>query len=77
MTKNIKEERVLDVIRTEIRDRGCCYLSLAEMAERAGASRSTTSLAIRKAREAGELLVWHRQEQGLSNVIKLPKTVPA
>jgi hypothetical protein len=50
-------------------------LSLAEMGQRAHASRSTTSKAIRKARTAGELIVWHRQEHGLSNVIKLPKTV--
>jgi len=67
------ERRVIEVVLAEIRERGRCVLSIAEMAERAGASRSTTSLAIRKARKAGELLVWHRQEQGLSNVIKAPR----
>jgi len=67
------ERRVIEVILAEIHERGRCVLSLAEMAARAGASRSTTSLAIRKARKAGDLLVWHRQEQGLSNVIKVPK----
>ncbi len=63
------QRRVLDVVKAEIRERGRCVLSLAEMAEQARTSRSTTSLAIRRARAAGDIRVKWRQVDGLCNVI--------
>jgi hypothetical protein len=69
------EACVIEVVKAEIRERGRCFLSLAEMGVRAGVARSTTSKAIRKARDAGDIIVRRRQDDGLSNVITLPKSV--
>ncbi|WP_327211991.1 hypothetical protein U8Q06_20890 [Rhizobium beringeri] len=60
---------MLEVIAAEIDHQRRCVLSLTQIAARASVSRSTTSLAIRKARKAGDLIVRWRQNEGLCNVI--------
>lgn len=62
------ELAVLHIIADEVRDAGLCDRSLAEIAARAGCSRTTAQTAIRTARTLGLLTVEVRPRQGKTNL---------
>jgi Mg-chelatase subunit ChlI len=70
----VAELAVLRIIADEVRDRGCCDRTLAELAARAGCSRTKAQDAIREAARLGLLTVQERRRQGqpnLPNVLRI------
>lgn len=64
-----KEALAVSVIFAEIRDKRRCVLSHAQVAQRAGVSRSTVRIAVERAERAGTLRVIRRPADGDSNII--------
>lgn len=62
------ELAVLRIIGDEWREKGACVRTLAEIAARAGVSRTTTQNAIRQARAMGMLKVEERRVRGAKNL---------
>ena len=62
------ELAVLRIIGDEWREKGACLKTLAEIASRAGVSRTTTQNAIRQARAMGMLKVEERPVRGAKNL---------
>ena len=65
---------VLRVVGDEVRDRGACSITIAEIAARAGVSRSMVQSAIREAAAIGLVTVQERRRQGeknLPNVVRI------
>lgn len=62
------ELAVLRIIGDEWREKGACLKTLAEIAARAGVSRTTTQNAIRQARAMGMLKVEERRVRGAKNL---------
>lgn len=67
-----RQQRALDVIMAEIRDKRRCVLSHIEVAQRAGVGKSTVRTAVERAERAGEVRVIRRPDDGASNLIRLP-----
>lgn len=64
-----RQQCTLDVILAEIREKRRCVLSHAQVAQRAGVSRSTVRIAVERAERAGTLRVIRRPTDGDSNII--------
>ena len=70
----VAELAVLRIVGDEVRARGCCDRTIAEIAARAGVGRSTVKNAIREAAELGLVTVAERRRDGqvnLPNVIRV------
>lgn len=70
----LSEMAVLMIVREEVRAKGCCDRSIAEMAARAGVGRTTVQNAIRMAAKLCLLIVQERRRDGkknLTNVVRI------
>jgi hypothetical protein len=70
----VAELAVLRIVGDEVRERGCCDRTLAELSARAGCSRTKAQDAIREAARLGLLTVQERRRQGqpnLPNVLRI------
>lgn len=70
----LSEMAVLRIVRDEVRARGACAASIAEIAARAGVGRTTVQNAIRRAAKLCLVIVQERRRQGdtnLPNVIRI------
>jgi hypothetical protein len=68
------ELAVLRIVGDEVREKGCCARSIAEIAARAGCGRTSVQNAIRQAARLGLLTVQERRRQGdvnLPNVVRI------
>lgn len=68
------ETRALDVIFSQIGTSKRCELSYIEVARLAGVGKSTARTAVMKAEKAGDLIVRRRAGDGLSNVLRFPRS---
>jgi len=64
----VGELACLRIIGDEIRDKGACTLTIAEIAARAGVSRTTVQNATRQATHEGLILVQERRQPGALNL---------
>lgn len=65
---------VLRIVADEVRDHGLCDRCLAELAARAGVSRTTVRVALAEARRLGLIVVTERRRRGqrsLTNVVRI------
>lgn len=70
MVYTTSERQALEVIVDEIDKHSCCRLSHLQIGRRAGVGRTTVRSAIAKATGLGELTVYRRQEDGMTNIIR-------
>src|SRR3954462_3305354 len=69
------ELAVLRIVGDEVRGRGCCDRSIAEMAARAGCGRTTVQNALREAARLGLVTVAERRRDGRKNDTNIIRVV--